>query len=96
MPDLMAIKYDIDKYIADGGKLLDLTMPLDHLLSEQWLEQWVIAETAEDSAERAELSARLERVGEWMKRVGQWAGDKKIGSSFTEDELRSIWEQTKD
>jgi hypothetical protein len=96
MTNLIEIKFDIDKYIADGGKLLDLTMPLNHPLSEQWLAQWVIAQTAEDSVERAKLCARIERYGEWVGRIGEWAGhEQKVGDVLTEDDVRSIWEQTK-
>jgi hypothetical protein len=77
---LLSIDFNVDTYLERGGRLLDLD------LIPSTSDRAVIEATA-DTMSQATRN-RIARVGRFLTRVGEV---KKIGKTFTEEQLRSIW-----
>jgi len=79
------IDYDVDKYLADGGQLLDITM-MPTAIEQAALQRQV---------PNFERSKRIQRVGNFLKLVGEVVGaDEKVGSKLTEKQLRELWDRS--
>src|SRR5690242_17176109 len=76
------IDYDVDKYLADGGQLGDITtMPTAIELA-----------ALQRQAPSFERSMRIRRVGIFLKLVSEAiGGGEKVGDKPTEDQLRELW-----
>jgi hypothetical protein len=80
----LSIDFDVDAYLERGGRLLDLE--LIPSTSDR-----AVIEAAADTMSQATLN-RIARVGRFLTRVGKLAeADAKVGKTFTEGQLRSIW-----
>jgi hypothetical protein len=82
---LLSIDFDVDSYLARGGKLLDLELVPSTADREQ------IEATVRTMSE-AKLN-RIRRVGEFLTRVGELGADPEssIGETLTEEQLQRIW-----
>ena len=88
MKSLFDIDFDIDAYLADGGRLLDLAFPSPR--EKQLVEGWL-------NSQGPEARGRVGRVGEFLTRIGSTRrpdSAASVGAHLTEEELRAIWQQT--
>lgn len=81
---LLEIFFDVDGYLEDGGKLLDL----EPIPPQQTQDRIEIA--AERGSIPAEILNRIQRIGRFCKVGPENAG----AASLSEDALRRIWRET--
>jgi hypothetical protein len=83
---LMDISFDVDAYLANGGKLFKLMMSVSD-------EEMARIETAVRSGSLP--VDRVARVARFLDRVGKLAPAKvMLGSALSEDRLQMMWRET--
>jgi hypothetical protein len=87
--NLTEISFDIDGYVADGGKLSDLEVPTDEK-SQSQVKAFARASASEETLHR------MVRVGRFMERLGEVSPseDAVIGSVLSEERLQRLWRET--
>jgi hypothetical protein len=91
------LRFDVDAYLARGGRLMDVVLPtsaLDRRMEEMRIEALTPGMTGE---EQEVMGQRIGRVGRFLQRVGEQQGQSKsttVGSVLTEEDLRRIWRET--
>ena len=83
-----AIDFDVDSYLAGGGKMLDLA-----LLS--WTDKVELEYDARCGRVSEDTLRRMGRVSNFLDSVAKIAPSKaSIGSTLSEERLQSIWQST--
>jgi hypothetical protein len=84
-PDLVEIAFDLDRYIADDGKLSEIRF-VSHARALDWA-RTVPAEIA---------SHRLERWGDYCGRMSKKLADKAVvGEHLSENDLQLLWQESR-
>jgi hypothetical protein len=86
---LTEILFDVDAYLADGGKLSDLEVPTDEE-SQARVKAFASASASDETLHR------MVRVGRFLERLGDVSpsDDAVIGSVLSEERLQSLWRET--
>jgi len=77
------LNFDIDTYLVNGGKFLDLELP-SHAAMEVFEKNF--AHTLDDSQRE-----RMARMGRFFELVGRQAGEAKVDDTLTEERLQYLW-----
>jgi hypothetical protein len=95
MMDPVSIDFDIDTYLAKGGKILDLQMPAERA-DFALVEREIGAMLAMMSdKERGRIRRRLVRISKFYARLGRLGAPHHI-VTITEERARAIWRETEE
>jgi hypothetical protein len=82
--NLVDIDFDIDRYLDDGGRIVNLRIP-DEAQTLKWYDT-VPVEVAK---------ARLERVGRYLSAIGEmFPADDYVGDHLSGNDLLKLWRKT--
>ena len=88
MKKRLLLALDVDKYLADGGQLLDMRMYSK--------EQFPMLEAAITTLDDPEINERVARYGRFMMLVAAAVtDDEKVGDRLTEYDMRNLWAQSR-
>jgi hypothetical protein len=87
---MMAINFDIDGYLLNGGRILDLIMDPPTAAERAQLEADAMSGKMTD-----EVRDRIRRIGRYLERLGQFRKPEEVvEEELTEKQLRDIWRAT--
>jgi hypothetical protein len=82
--------FDVDDYLAKGGQLLDVELPVAGPQAQSVFETLLTFERNPEKKRRARAQAK--RVGKFLQLMAARVGDQElIGDRLTEDEAIALW-----
>ena len=84
--------FDVDAYLAHGGKLAELIIPAKE--KRFWEARAEIDLNTFSADEQPSARTRFARLGRFCQCLGERVGDVRIGDILSEEEAQAVWQAT--